>query len=52
MRHEPWMERDERTPGERRRDKLRSLKQQEADLSRQLSAVREKITRVVNGTDT
>lgn len=43
MRHASWMEDDERTPEEIRRDRLRNLRHQESSLLTQLDKVRSQI---------
>lgn len=46
MRHETWMERDERTPEQKRLGKLRSLRQQESDLMREMDAIEARLKKV------
>ncbi len=41
MRHETWMERDERTPLEKMQQRIRSLEYQEAELVKRLQDVRD-----------
>lgn len=46
MRHESWMERDERTPEEKRRDRLRSLRQQEAALVKEAAEIETRLQKL------
>lgn len=48
---EAWMARDERTPEQKKQDRLRHLRNQESHLNLQLVVLREKIARVENGDD-
>lgn len=52
MRHETWMQRDERTPAERLCQQLSNLRQTEAALERQLTEVRKRIEALTPSTAT
>ena len=43
MRCEPWMNHDERTPEQRRQDRLHNLRYEKSELLRRLSALRKNI---------
>ncbi len=47
MRHEPWMNRDERSPEQIRQDRLRNLRHEERELMDRIETIRTEIYKLM-----